>query len=175
VSPRENVCSKPPTLEVGVMTSSLSPVDAVDRQLLDLLHADARMSIRALARQIGMSAGAISERLERLESRGVIRGYRVDVDPAALGLGMRVLVGIQVAQSRPIAETIADLLAVPEVTDVDMVAGRWDLSVRLQVRDQNHLRDVLLEKIWSIPDFRHSESMVVLEGHRSSRGPAEYA
>jgi DNA-binding Lrp family transcriptional regulator len=87
---------------------------------------------------------------------------------------MEVLVGIQVAQHRPLAQTITELLAVPEVRDVDMVAGRWDLSVRLQVRDQIHLRDVLLTKIWSIPDFRHSESMVVLEGHRSTRGPADY-
>jgi DNA-binding Lrp family transcriptional regulator len=161
--------------KAGVMDRSPWTLDDVDRRLLDLLHADARMSIRSLAREVGMSAGAISERLERLESRGVIRGYRVDVDPAALGLGMHVLVGLQVTQHRPLSETIAELLAVPEVTDVDMVAGRWDLSVRLQVRDQNHLRDVLLTKIWSIPDFRHSESMVVLEGHRSSRGPADYA
>jgi DNA-binding Lrp family transcriptional regulator len=159
--------------EVCVTAQSPSVLDSVDRQLLDLLHADARLSIRSLARQVGMSAGAISERLERLEARGVIRGYRVDVDPAALGLGMRVLVGIQVAQHRPLAETIAELLDIPEVTEVDMVAGRWDLSVRLQVRDQAHLRDVLVAKIWSIPDFRHSESMVVLEGHRSARGPAD--
>jgi DNA-binding Lrp family transcriptional regulator len=152
-----------------------SSLDPIDRRLLDLLHSDARMSIRALAREVGMSAGAISERLERLESRGVIRGYRVDVDPAALGLGMQVVVGIQVSQHRPLADTIEDLLAVPEVTDVDVVTGRWDLAVRLQVRDQVHLREVLLAKIWSIPDFRHSESMVVLEGHRSSRGPADYA
>jgi DNA-binding Lrp family transcriptional regulator len=151
-----------------------SSLDPVDRQLLDLLHADARTSIRSLARQVGMSAGAIGERLERLEARGVIRGYRVDVDPAALGLGMQVLVGIQVAQHRPLAETIAELLAVPEVSEVDMVAGRWDLSVRLQVRDQTHLRDVLLNKIWSMPDFRHSESMVVLEGHRSARRPTDF-
>jgi len=48
---------------------SPSNLDPVDRQLLDLLHGDARTSIRSLARQVGMSAGAISERLERLEAR----------------------------------------------------------------------------------------------------------
>lgn len=157
------------------MAPSSPGLDSIDWRLLDLLHADARTSIRALARQVGMSAGAISERLERLEARGIIRGYRIDVDPAALGYGMQVLVGIQVAQNRPLADTIAELLTVPEVTDVDMVTGRWDLSVRLQVRDQSHLREVLLSRIWSIPDFRHSESMVVLEGHRSARGPGDYA
>lgn len=154
---------------------SATSLDAVDRRLLHLLHADARTSIRALAREIGMSAGAIGERLERLESRGVICGYRVDIDPATLGYGMQVLVGIQVAQRRPLEETITDLLAVPEVTHVDMVAGRWDLTVRLQLRDQGHLREVLLERIWSMPDFRHSESMIVLEGHKSRGGPAGFA
>ncbi len=156
------------------MSDGITPstsLDDVDRRLLRLLHADARSSIRALGREIGMSAGAVSERLERLEARGVIRGYRVEVDPAAFGYGMQVIIGIELAQRRPMSETISDLLRVPEVTQVDMVSGRWDLSVRLVLRDQEHLRDVLLDSIWSIPDFRRSESMIVLEANNSAKGP----
>src|SRR5690242_21459149 len=61
-------------------------LDDVNRRLVAVLHEDPRISMSALARRLGMSAPAVTERLQRLERAGVVRGYRVDVDPAALGL-----------------------------------------------------------------------------------------
>ena len=55
-------------------------------QLLTELHADPRIGMSALARTLKMSAPAVTERVQRLERAGVITGYRMDVDPAALGL-----------------------------------------------------------------------------------------
>lgn len=145
-------------------------LDAVDSRLVAALQRDARTSIRGLSREVGMSAGAISERLERLETRGIIRGYTIDVDPAALGFGMEVLIGIQTNQHRGLHETVTDLMTVTEVAQVQLVTGRWDLVVRLQLRDHEHLREVLLGEIWQMPDFQHSESMIVLQSFQP-RGP----
>ncbi|MCW2842600.1 MAG: arsR6 [Nocardioides sp.] len=138
-------------------------LDSVDRSLLRELQADPRISIRGLARAIGMSAGAVGERLERLESRGVVRGYRVDIDPAALGIGLEVLIGIELAQHQSVLETMHTLREVPEVSQVELVTGRWDLVVRLQLRDPQHLKDILTHDVWNIQSVRHSESMIVLE------------
>lgn len=138
-------------------------LDSVDRSLLRELQADPRVSIRGLARAIGMSAGAVGERLERLESRGVVRGYRVDIDPAALGIGMEALIGIELAQHQSVLETMRTLREVPEVSQVELVTGRWDLVVRLQLRDPQHLKDILTHDVWNIQSVRHSESMIVLE------------
>jgi len=149
-------------------------LDKVDRQLLALLQGDARTSVRGLAREVGMSAGAVGERLERLETRGVIRGYRVEVDPRALGFGLEVLIGLQVTQRRPLQQTVAELLSVPEVVEVQIVTGRWDLFVVLRLRDQEHLRDTLLSDIWQIPDFQHSESMIVLDRYVHPDGSAPW-
>lgn len=149
-------------------------LDKVDRQLVALLQRDARTSVRGLAREVGMSAGAVGERLERMESRGVIRGYRVEVDPRALGFGLEVLIGLQVTQRRPLQETVTELLSVPEVVEVQIVTGRWDLFVVLRLRDQEHLRDTLLSDIWQIPDFQHSESMIVLDRYAHPDGAAPW-
>jgi Lrp/AsnC family leucine-responsive transcriptional regulator len=138
-------------------------LDSVDRSLLRELQANPRISIRGLARAIGMSAGAVGERLERLESRGVVRGYRVDIDPAALGIGLEVLIGIELAQHQSVLETMHTLREVPEVSQVELVTGRWDLVVRLQLRDPQHLKDILTHDVWNIQSVRHSESMIVLE------------
>ena len=139
------------------------PVDDVDRRLLTLLAADPRMSTRALARAIGMSPGAVGERLDRLHASGVIRGFRLDVAPAALGFGLEVLVAIELRQGSPVDDTIGLLQTLPEVESIQLVTGRWDLLLTMLVRDQEHLRRVLVGRVWSVADFQHSETMIILQ------------
>jgi len=152
-----------------VMTRN-QPLDEIDLKILDLLRVDGRRSARSLSKEIGMSAGAISERISRLERSGAIRGYHADIDPSALGYEMQVLVGLQVAQGREIQHAIDALLAAPEVIALYVVSGRWDLVVLVQVRDHAHLRDVVLEGVWNTPGFRHSETMLILIAHHKVPG-----
>src|SRR5262245_2096606 len=72
-----------------------SMLDETNRRLLDALGPHPRATAAELARQIGMSAPAVRERLARLEETGVIRGYRLDVDPAALGMPVATWVRIR--------------------------------------------------------------------------------
>lgn len=120
------------------------------------------MSARALARAIGMSPNAVSERLERLQSAGVIRGFHIDIDPAALGLPLEVLIGMQISQGRPLNETVEALLAIPEVTAVQLVTGHWDLILTLRLRDQEHLLETLQDGVWKVPEFQHGETLMSL-------------
>ena len=142
------------------------PLDDVDRRIVGLLGTDARLSNREIARRIGMSPGAISERIDRLERVGVIRGYHADVDPAAVGLNTSAMIGLQITQGHPVDETMAALFGVPQVSSVSMVTGQWDFIVEIQVRDQEHLREVLIDHIWQLPVFRHSETLMVLQRYR---------
>ncbi|GAA4910240.1 Lrp/AsnC family transcriptional regulator for asnA, asnC and gidA [Actinomycetospora succinea] len=138
-------------------------VDDVDRKLLALLGADPRASTRKLSRAIGMSPGAVGERLERLQEHGVIRGFSLDVDPSALGFGLEVLVAIELRQGSPVENTIDLLWGIEEVQAIQLVTGRWDLVLTMLVRDQHHLREVLLGAVWSVADFQHSETMIILD------------
>ena len=70
-------------------------LDAVDRQVLAILADDARISTSELARRVGMSSPAMRERINRLEQAGVIRGYRVDIDPAKVGLPVAAWVRVR--------------------------------------------------------------------------------
>lgn len=90
--------------------------DARNVELLRLLLADPRMPVTALARRIGMSAPAVRERLTRLEEAGVVRGYRVDLDPAALGLPITVFVRVRPmpGQLKKIVELAQSLAALSE-------------------------------------------------------------
>mgnify|MGYP001037945209 FL=1 len=138
-------------------------VDAMDRRLLELLIENPRLSNRALARAIGMSPSAVGERLDRLQKRGVIRGFTAEVDLAALGYALEVVVAIQLRQGKPVRETVEQLRSIKEVRSIQLVTGRWDLLLTFQVRDQLHLREILLGEVWAVADFQHSESMIVLQ------------
>jgi len=97
-------------------------LDAVDRDILAALAADCRLSASELARRVGMSAPAIRERVSRLEQAGVIRGYRLDVDPAALGFPIAAWVRIRPGPGQ--LPKIADLAArTPEVSECHRISG----------------------------------------------------
>ena len=75
--------------------SGRQSLDAVNLRLLSELQDNPRLSMSELARRVGMSAPAVTERVQRLETAGVIVGYRMDIDPAALGLPVAALVRIR--------------------------------------------------------------------------------
>lgn len=91
-------------------------LDQTNLRLLDELHANPRITMSALGRRVGMSAPAVTERVQRLERTGVIRGYRLEVDPAALGLPVTAFVRIRPApgQLPKIAELAKQLGQVSE-------------------------------------------------------------
>jgi Lrp/AsnC family transcriptional regulator, leucine-responsive regulatory protein len=97
-------------------------LDDVNRRLLRELHADPRITMSALARRVGMSAPAVTERVQRMERAGVITGYRVEVNAAALGLPVTAFARIRPAagQLPRIAELAAEL---PEVSECHRITG----------------------------------------------------
>jgi Lrp/AsnC family leucine-responsive transcriptional regulator len=97
-------------------------LDTVNRRLLRELDADPRITMSALARRIGMSAPAVSERIQRLEQAGVITGYRVEISPAALGLPVTAFVRIRPAAGQ--LPKIADLAReTPEISECHRISG----------------------------------------------------
>src|SRR2546426_377465 len=138
------------------------PLDGNDVAILRLLTVDARMSQRAVARQVGMSAPAVAERIARLERAGVIRGYRAELDRSLLGYALVVYVGVVAVQGSDQPAVIRALRELPEVEDVHVVTGPKDLLVRLRVRDHEHLKTVLFDRIWSLSGVDRTETYISL-------------
>jgi Lrp/AsnC family leucine-responsive transcriptional regulator len=145
----------------GEEIASQVEVDETDFKILELLSKDARLSTRALSREIGMSPSAISERISKLERQKILRGYHADLDLAVVGYGLLAIVGVQVAHAA-LDQLMNNLTSVPEVESVYVVTGEWDLMVHVRVRDHHHLAEVLFDRIWSSRGFIHSETMIVL-------------
>src|SRR6185312_13149654 len=111
-------------------------LDARNVEILALLAGDPRMSVSELARRVGMSAPATRERIQRMEEAGVIRGCRLEIDPAALGYPIAAFVRVRPMPGRlpKIAELAASL---PQVIECHRITGEdcFILQVRLESLD----------------------------------------
>jgi Lrp/AsnC family leucine-responsive transcriptional regulator len=119
-----------------------SLIDEVNLQLLAELQDDARLSLAELGRRAGLSSPAVAERLGRLERQGVIRAYRAEIDPQALGLHLTAIIRVRPApgQLQNVAERAR---ATPEVVDCTRVTGDDCYVMTAHLRDVGHLEEVI--------------------------------
>jgi Lrp/AsnC family leucine-responsive transcriptional regulator len=122
--------------------SNNSLLDRVNRRLLAELHADPRISMSALGRTVGMSAPAVTERVQRMERAGIITGYRMEVNPAALGLPVLAFARIRpsAGQLPKVAELAA---ALPQVTECHRITGEDCFLVKVHAAGLAQLEEVL--------------------------------
>ncbi|MGH3495169.1 MAG: Lrp/AsnC family transcriptional regulator [Sciscionella sp.] len=117
-------------------------MDAVNRELLAELHADPRITMSALARKVGMSSPAVTERVQRLQRAGVITGFRMDVDPAALGLPVAAFVRVRPAPGQ--LTKIADLAQeLDQVSECHRITGEDCFLVKVHAPSITELETVL--------------------------------
>ena len=122
------------------MPSEPPELDETDRNILAELQRDGRITNVELARRVGLSAPPCLRRVRRLEEAGVVRGYRAEVDPAALGweITFFAIVGLE-TQKLAVLEAFEAMVADwPEVRECHMIRGGGDFLLRLVARDTAH-------------------------------------
>ena len=153
----------------AIMAPRLSEqqLDSTNRQLIESLQTDARLSLAELGRRVGLTAPAVGERLGRLEEAGVIRGYHADVDPRALGYDLSVILRIRPA-ARMIPKVAELAQRTPEVTECHRVTGDDCFIMRLTVRDVTHLEELIDRFVL----YGQTTTSIVQSSPVPGRGPA---
>jgi Lrp/AsnC family leucine-responsive transcriptional regulator len=117
-------------------------LDETNCRIIGELQQDARMSLAELGRRVGLSPPAVTERLQRLEADGAIRGYQADIDPRALGLALTVIIRVRPSPGQ--LPNVADLArGTPEVVECHRVTGDDCYFMKAHVRDVTHLEEVI--------------------------------
>jgi DNA-binding Lrp family transcriptional regulator len=139
-----------------------SPLDDTDLALVDHLLADARLSIRALADRLGISRANAYLRFNRLVDSGVLRGFTVDVDHAALGLQTSAYVEVSMEQNswRSVREALS---RVPAVKYICLLGGAFDALVLIRTTDSQTLRDVILDELQAIEGITSTRTLLIFE------------
>lgn len=136
-------------------------MDMIDLQLVELLRRNARLSFAELARQVGLSAPAVHERVGKLESSGVIVSYRAEVAPDALGLGVTAMVGVVQSAASDLDELVTSLSDMPEVESCYFLAGDQSFLLKVRVTGMAEL-ERLVTRLSHTPGVAHTRTSIAL-------------
>lgn len=117
-------------------------IDTLDARLLRALAETPRAGVMELARKLEVARGTVQARLEKLQRRGVVRGFSPDIDLRTIGYDVLAFVTLEIAQGR-LADVVAHLSSIPEVLEVHATTGPGDLHARVVARTNEHLQHVI--------------------------------
>ena len=148
----------------------IKPLDRIDFDLVAALSNNARMSNKELAAKVQLSPSTCLLRVRRLVNDGVISGFHAEVAPAAVGAGIEAMLMIRLREHS--AEHVASMkehfVDLPEAMVFYHVAGSVDFMVHIAVRDTDHLRKLVMEKVAGRPEVSQVETALVFEVERST-------
>jgi DNA-binding Lrp family transcriptional regulator len=143
------------------LNGATTPLDDLDRRIIDLLTVDARVSNRQIAARLGVTEGTIRGRIRRLEETGSIRLTAI-TNIEYFGSAKVVLIGIQ-AQHSELKQTCQQIAAMPEIGCVIMMLGRFDiLAIGLFSRLEDVV-EVANNRILALPGVRHVETSIAVK------------
>ena len=120
----------------------MAQLDALDIAILEALQENARIPLSALGRRIGLSQPATSERVKRLEERGVLTGYGARIDPAVLGLGMMAIIRLKTDHTQ-IRACLARFAQMPHVIEVHRLTGEDCFLLKVLVPTPGQLESIV--------------------------------
>lgn len=151
-----------------MVSSGLSHLDAVDRQIVSALQVEGRRSYTKLGADIGVSESVVRYRVQRLEREGILQIVGI-ADPLKIGFDLMSLVTIKVIPGR-IEEVVTALRDLPEISYLASTAGSYDLVVEVVCRDTAHFNELLGQRIQRIDGIRSTQSSLILEIHKMAYG-----
>lgn len=145
-------------------------LDRIDRQILQLLQRDGRLTNLKLAEAVALSPTAVQARVHRLQRNGYILGYAARLNPLKLGAGLVVFAQLTLDRSSPAsADQLKALVQVqPAIVECHMVAGGFDYLLKIRCRDMSAYRGLVESVLWLLPGVREIHSYAVMEEVKNS-------
>ncbi len=137
-----------------------APLDEVSKAIIEQLQQDGRRSYAAIGKVVGLSEAAVRQRVQRLIDAGVMQVVAV-TDPLELGFARQAMIGVRV--SGPLEQIADQLTALEEVDYVVITAGSFDLLVEAVCESDDHLLDLISQKIRTVPGVQSTETFMYLK------------
>lgn len=139
-------------------------LDPIDRQILLHLSSKGKMAHKELASLVGLSISPTYERVKRLERSGVIKKYTIEVDKKAIDKSLQALchVSLKAHNNEAIENFENNIIHLDEVTSCFHIAGAFDYSLLIEVKDMEHYESFLKNKLSKIPDIANVQSSFVM-------------
>lgn len=141
----------------------MEKIDSLDKKILEIISQNARIPFKDVATMCNVSRAAIHQRVQRLTDLGVIVGSGYHVSPKTLGYRTCTYVGINLEKGSMYKSVVAELQKIPEIVECHFTTGTYTMMAKLYARDNEHLMDLLNNKIQEIPGVVATETLISLE------------
>lgn len=146
--------------------------DRIDRQILDLLQEDGRMTNVDLAERVGLTAPPCLRRVRALEEQGAIRGYHANLDAAILGYPITVfaMVSLRSQAESDLAAFESHIAAIPEVRECHMLNGEIDFILKLVATDLKSFQEILTSRLTTAPNVASVKTSLTIRTAKAVPG-----
>lgn len=134
-------------------------LDSLDRKILRLIAADARVPFLEVARSCNVSGAAIHQRIQKLTALGVLKGSQFIINPEKIGYEACAYVGLFLKDPSSFDEVVEKLRQIPEVTECHYTTGGYDMFIKIYAKNNHHLLDIIHDKLQPL-GLSRSETIV---------------
>lgn len=141
----------------------MEKIDNLDRKILQIIMKNARIPSKDVAVECGVSRAAIHQRIQRMIDMNVITGSGYNVDPRVLGYATCTYIGLKLERGSMYRDVVPELEKIREVVECHFTTGPYTMLIKLYARDNQHLMELLNDKIQHIPGVNATETLISLE------------
>ena len=155
-------------------SDTMEKIDNLDRKILEIIMKNARMPSKDVAVECGVSRAAIHQRIQRMIDMKVITGSGYHVNAKTLGYATCTYVGVKLERGSMYRDVVPELEKIQEVVECHFTTGPYTMLIKLYARDNQHLMELLNDKIQHIPGVTATETLISLEQSMNREIPIHY-
>ena len=152
----------------------MEKIDNLDRKILEIVMRNARIPSKDVAVVCGVSRAAIHQRIQRMSDLKVITGSGYHVNPKVLGYTTRTYIGVKLEKGSMYKDVVPELEKIPEVVECHFTTGPYTMLIKLYARDNQHLMELLNDKIQMIHGVVATETLISLDQSMNREIPIHY-
>ena len=141
----------------------MEKIDNLDRKILEIVMRNARIPSKDVAVECGVSRAAIHQRIQRMIDLQVITGSGYHVDPHELGYTTCTYIGVNLERGAMYRDVVPELEKIPEIVECHFTTGPYTMLIKLYARDNEHLMELLNDKIQTIHGVLGTETLISLD------------
>ena len=149
----------------------MEKIDNLDRKILGIVMKNARMASKDVSMECGVSRAAIHQRIQRMIDVNIITGSGYRVNPRLLGYRTCTYIGINLERGAMYKDVVPELEKIPEVVECHFTTGPYTMLIQLYARDNEHLMELLNDKIQTIHGVMGTETLISLDNSISREIP----
>ena len=152
----------------------MEKIDNLDRKILEIVMKNARIPSKDVAVVCGVSRAAIHQRIQRMIDAKIITGSGYNVNPKVLGFATCTYIGVKLEKGSMYKDVVPELEKIPEVVECHFTTGPYTMLIKLYARDNQHLMELLNDKIQMIHGVVETETLISLEQSMNREIPVQY-